>query len=115
MKHKQQQGFSLIGFVFLAAILAVVVVVAAQVVPTVIEYQSIHKAAQRAVDNNTSVIEIRKAFDKSAQADYFTAIKGSDLDILKENDEVFVEFSYQKEIHLVGPAYLLMKYHGRTQ
>jgi len=114
MKHKHQ-GFSLIGFLFIAAILAVVVVVAAQVVPTVVEYQSITKAAQRAVDNNTSVVEIRKAFDKSAAADYFTAVKGSDLEILKENDKIFVEFAFEKEIHLVGPAYLVMKYHGRTK
>ncbi|HEX5804723.1 MAG TPA: DUF4845 domain-containing protein [Macromonas sp.] len=114
MKHIQQ-GFSLIGFLFVASVVALVVVVAAQVLPTVIEFQSISKAAQRAVDNHSSVVDIRKAFDKSASADYFDAIKGSDLEILKDNDKIFVEFSYQKEIHLAGPAYLLMKYHGRTK
>lgn len=112
---RTQQGFSFIGFLFVGVVVALVVVVAAQVVPTVIEYQSILKAAQRAADNHTSVLDIRKAFDKSAQADYFTAIKGSDLEVSKDNDKIVVEFAYDKEIHLVGPAYLLMKYKGRTQ
>ena len=105
MKRKQQ-GVTFLGMVFVGIVVALVGVVAAQVSPTYLEYQSIM---------GNTVAEVRRSFDASAAVDYFTAIKGSDLQISKENDKVVVEFAYNKEIHLAGPAYLVMKYAGRTK
>lgn len=114
MKRKQQ-GVTFLGMLFVGIVVALVGVVAAQVSPTYLEYQSIMKAAQRASEAGNTVAEVRRSFDASAAVDYFTAIKGSDLQISKENDKVVVEFAYNKEIHLAGPAYLVMKYAGRTK
>lgn len=114
MKQKQR-GVTFLGVAFIGAIVAVVAVVAAQVAPTVMEYQAIMKAAQRAAESGSTVVEIRNAFDKSKAADYFEAVSGRDLEISKENDKIVVEFAYNKEIHLAGPAYILMKYRGRTK
>jgi hypothetical protein len=33
----------------------------------------------------------------------------------KENDRVIVEFEYEREIPLFGPAYLLMRYNGSSR
>ena len=114
MKAKQR-GVTFLGIVIVGALVAMVAVVASQVVPTYLEYQSILKAAQRAAGSGNTVAEIRRAFDASAAVEYFTAVKSGDLDISKENDKVVVSFAYDKEIHLAGPAYLVMKYKGRTQ
>ncbi|GAB3183937.1 DUF4845 domain-containing protein [Hydrogenophaga aquatica] len=114
MKQKQR-GVTILGLAFVGALVAVVAVVAAQVAPTVLEYQSIMKAAQRAAESGSTVGEIRSSFDKSKAVDYFEAISGRDLEISKENDKIVVEFAYDKEIHLAGPAYLVMKYRGRTK
>lgn len=114
MKH-QQRGVTFLGIVFIGIVVGVVGVVAAQVAPTYLEYQSILKAAQHAADNGGTVLGIRTSFDKSKAADYFEAISGKDLEISKEDDKVVVEFAYDKEIHLAGPAYLVMKYQGRTR
>lgn len=114
MKH-HQRGITFIGVVFVGIVVGVIGVVAAQVAPTYLEYQSIMKAAQRAAESGTTVAEIRSSFDKSKAVDYFEAISGKDLDISKDNDKIVVEFAYDKEIHLAGPAYLVMKYRGRTK
>ena len=114
MKH-HQRGITFIGVVFVGIVVGVIGVVAAQVAPTYLEYQSIMKAAQRAAESGTTVAEIRSSFDKSKAVDYFEAVSGKDLDISKDNDKIVVEFAYDKEIHLAGPAYLVMKYRGRTK
>jgi Tfp pilus assembly major pilin PilA len=112
--HRRQHGFTFIGLLFVATVVAVLGVLAAKVVPTVIEYQAISRAAQRAAEAGTTVADIRAAFDRSKAVDYFEAVSGRDLLISKENDRIVVEFAYQKEVHLVGPAYLLLKYAGRS-
>jgi hypothetical protein len=34
--------------------------------------------------------------------------------VTKEDDKVVVRFAYQREFHLVGPAYLTLKYSGQS-
>lgn len=113
MKHRQR-GITFLGLLMIGSVVGILAIFASMVVPTYIEYRSILRAAQHAAGAGKSVVEIRNAFDKTAAIDYFTAVKGRDLLISKENDKIIVEFAYQKEIHLVGPAYLLMKYAGRS-
>jgi hypothetical protein len=108
-----QRGLGFIGLLFVGGILAVTGVVIAQVVPTVIEYQSILKAANTSKVGGTPA-EVRSKFDKNNATGYFDAISGKDLDIVKENDRFIVSFAYNKEIHLAGPAFLLLKYSGKS-
>ena len=108
-----QRGMSFIGLLFVGAILACTGIVIAQVVPTVIEYQAIMKACNTA-KIGTSVAEVRTLFDKNKATGYFDAISSKDLVIEKKADRHVVSFAYQKEIALAGPAYLLMKYEGKT-
>jgi hypothetical protein len=108
----QQRGLSLIGLLFVGGTLAFCGVIAAQVVPTLIEYQAIGKAVNKVAASGGSIVEIRNSFDKAQQIDDFKAISGKDLDISKNGDKVVVKFAYSKEIHLGGPAYLLLKYDG---
>jgi Tfp pilus assembly major pilin PilA len=110
----RQHGITFIGLLFVAVVVVVAGIVTAKVVPTVIEYQAISRAAQRAAEAGTTVAEIRASFDRAKSVDYFEAISGRDLVISKENDRIVVEFAYQKELHLVGPAYLMLKYAGRS-
>lgn len=109
----RQRGISFIGLVFVAIVLACVGVVVAQVIPTLIEYQAIYKAANKAKEGST-VPEIRAIFDRAQAIDDFTSVTGKDLDIKKVNDKVVVAFSYEREIPLFGPAYLVLKYKGET-
>ncbi len=108
-----QRGITLIGVLFWGVLLAGGGVLTAQIVPTVVEFQTIQKAVNKAKEGST-VPEVRMLFDKAASIDNITSIKGKDLDVTKENDKVVVSFAYQREIHLTGPAFLTLKYSGKS-
>ena len=110
----RQAGVSLLGFIFVVGVLACVGVLGAQAFPTVLEYQAALKAVQKASAGNT-VGEVKTIFDKAAQIDDINAISGKDLIVSKEGDKVVVAFAYNKEIHMFGPAFLLLKYVGRSK
>jgi uncharacterized membrane protein len=111
---KQQRGISFIGLLFVGAVVAFAGILAAQVLPTLIEFQAITKAASKAAAGST-VPEVRAIFDKASQIDDIHSISGKDLDVTKEGDKTVVSFSYSREIHMAGPAYLLLKYNGRSK
>jgi hypothetical protein len=113
-RASRQRGISFIGLLFVAVILACVGVVMAQVIPTVIEYQAIGKAATKAAEG-TTVPEVRALFDRAQAVDDFKSVSGKDLDVQKVGDRVVVSFAYDREIHLAGPAFLVLKYKGQGQ
>jgi hypothetical protein len=112
--RSRQRGLSFIGLLFVAVVLGLAGVLLVEFVPTFIEYKGVQKAADKA-QQGTSVVEVRTLFDKSASVDNVTSIKGSDIEVTKEGDRIVVSFAYQREIHLVGPAYLTLKYSGRSK
>lgn len=109
-----QRGISFIGLVFVAAVLGCAGVVVAQVIPTLIEWQAIDKAANKAKEGAT-VPEIRAIFDRAQAIDDFKSVSGKDLEIKKVGDKVVVSYAYEREIPLFGPAYLTLKYKGETR
>jgi hypothetical protein len=112
--RQKQRGISFIGLLFVAIVVACLGVVAAQVIPTLIEYQAILKAANKATEGST-VPEVRAIFDRAQAIDDFTSVNGKDLDVQKVGDKVVVSFAYQREIHLFGPAFLTLKYQGQSR
>ena len=109
-----QRGITFVGLVFVGAVVASAGVIAAQVFPTFVEYQSVIKAVNKAEEGN-SVPEVRMIFDKATEIDAISSISGKDLEVTKEGDKVVVRFAYEREIHLVGPAWLTLKYAGRSK
>ena len=109
-----QRGASLIGILFVGGVLVFLGIVGAQVLPTFTEYQTISKAVEKAKASG-SIPEVKSTFDKAAQIDDIKSITGKDLIVTKEGDKTVVSFAYNKEIHLAGPAYLLIKYAGRSK
>lgn len=110
----RQRGITFFGLIFVGVVLAMAGVVAAQVFPTVVELNAVQKAVSKAAEGQ-SVAEIRSLFDKQATIDDIKSISGKDIDVSKEGDKVVVSFSYQREIHLTGPAFLTLKYAGRSK
>jgi len=109
-----QRGISFVGLIFVGGVLACAGVIAAQVFPTVVEYQSVLKAANKSKEGN-SVADVRSIFDKAADIDNIKSISGKDLEVVKEGDKIVVSFAYNREIHLTGPAFLVLKYAGRSK
>ena len=112
--HSSQRGISFIGLLVLGIVLALLAIVGARVVPTATEYMAITKAVKKAAAEGDTVPAVRAAFDRYASVDYIDSISGKELDITKDCDKVVVNFAYDKEIPLFGPAYLLIKYRGSS-
>ena len=114
---RQQRGVTLFGLMFWAILIGMTALVVMRVLPTVNEYYTIQRAVDKvAREGGGTVPEIRNAFEKQKQIEYsITSIGGKDLQITKENDQVVVSFAYDKEIELMAPVYLLIKYEGRSK
>lgn len=115
--RRTARGITLLGLLLWAVIIAMVALVVMRVVPTINEYYTIQRAVDKvAREGGTTVPEIRTAFERQKQIEYaITSISGSDLAITKENDRIVVSFAYAKEIELIPPVSLLIRYEGRSR
>lgn len=86
-------------------------------VPMVSEFYTIQRVVDRiAADAPSTVPAIRQSFDKYADIEQtISSINSKDLDISKENERVVIRFAYEKEIELVNPVFLLIKFSGRSK
>ena len=111
--RSRQRGLSFIGLVLVGALIVAAVAVGAQIVPTALEYVAAKRAIDKAKEGST-VAEVQTIFDKAATINDITSISGKDLDVSKNGDKVVVSFAYNREIHLIGPAFLVLKYQATT-
>ena len=113
----RQRGVTLFGLLFWAIVVGFVALIGIRVLPTLNEYFTIQRAVNRiASEGAATVPEIRSAFEKQKDIEYaITSVSGKDLMITKENDKVVIQFAYDKEIELMKPVYLLIKYEGRSK
>ena len=114
---RQQRGITLFGLLLWAIIIGFVALLAMRVLPTVNEFFTIKKAVNSIVAEGLSTVpEIRAAFERQKQIEYsIQTISGADLDITKENEKVVVRFAYDKEVEIMSPVYLLIKYEGSSK
>jgi len=114
---RRQRGVTLFGLMFWAVLIGFGALITMRVLPTINEYYTIQRAVEKiAREGGTTVPEIRNAFEKQKQIEYsITSVSGKDLNITKENEQVVVSFAYDKEIELMAPVYLLIKYEGRSK
>lgn len=112
-----QRGVTLFGLMMWAIVIGFLALLTMRVLPTLNEYFTIKKAVDKvAVEGGTTVPEIRAAFEKQKEIEYsIQSLSGKDLNITKENDKVVVAFAYDKEIELMKPVFLLIKYEGRSK
>lgn len=114
---RSQRGITLLGLLLWAIIVGFIALVAMRVLPTLNEFFTIQKAVNKvALEGGSTVPEIRAAFEKQRDIEYsIQSITAKDLDITKENDRVVIRFAYNKEIELMAPVFLLIKYEGRSR
>jgi hypothetical protein len=114
---RRQTGFTLVGLLTWAVIISGLALVLMRVFPAITEYRTIQSMVNKvAREGGGTVPAIRASFDRMTQIEYgVTSIASKDLDITKENDEVVIKFAYDKEIELVDPVFLLIKFQGRSR
>jgi hypothetical protein len=114
---RRQRGVTLFGLMAWAIVVGFVALIVMKVLPTMNEFFTIQKAVNKlAQDGGSTVPQIRAAFERTKDIEYsITSISAKDLKITKENEKVVIEFAYDKEIELIAPVFLLIKYEGRSK
>ncbi len=113
----RQRGVTMFGLLFWAIVVGFVALIGMRVLPTLNEYFTIQRAVNKiATEGATTVPEIRNAFEKQKDIEYsISSISGKDLQVTKENDKVVIRFAYDKEVEIMSPVYLLIKYEGSSK
>ncbi len=113
---RRQRGVTLFGLLFWAVIVGFIALLGMRVLPTLNEFFTIKRTINKiATEGAQTVPEIRGAFERQKDIEYsITSISGKDLIITKENEKVVVSFAYDKEIEILKPVYLLIKFEGRS-
>lgn len=112
-ERKPQRGLSMIGFLFVATVVVVCVMIGFRVAPSYIEYYSVTKALEQSLyeaKDLNSAAEIRKAFQKHADAGYIESVSGKDVDVVKNKNEVTASASWTRKLPLVANASLLLDF-----
>lgn len=110
-----QKGLSFIGLVLIGVLAVSVFGIGGQSLPILLENQAVIKAAKKAANEGGTVAQVRENFDRAAQIDNIRSVSGADLDITKSGDQVVVGYEYERQIPLVGPAYLVYRFKDQTQ
>ncbi len=109
---KRQKGLSLFGFIILAAIVGFVMFTAFRCVPAWTEYFSLKKVLQ-ATANEFSVDAtpnaIRSSYERRNAIEDLP-VRGTDLEISKDNGRINLSVSYARKVHIAGNTSLLFDF-----
>jgi hypothetical protein len=102
--RRKQLGISLGGIMVGGFIFIGLALLGMKLLPSYIEFFAIKKAvtAIAAERRTASPGDIRKVFDQRASVDDINTVKGADLEITKEGQDIVINAAYRKEIPLFG-------------
>ncbi len=84
---KRQEGMTFLGFIVVAAVALVLLLVGMKIVPDYMEFSSVKKTIKAVANdpnfNNMTKQEIRTSFEKRASINYITVVNGKDLTFSK--------------------------------
>ena len=109
----RQRGLTMSGFLFVAAVIIVVVMVGFRVMPAYIEYYSIQKALEQSLSDAkdlNSAAEIRNAFQRRADAGYIESVSSKDIEITKSKNEVTATVEWTRKLPMVANASILLEF-----
>ena len=114
--RSRQRGMTFIGVILWGVIIVGGVVIGSKAVPIMIENMNIKKAATKAARQGTTVQEVRAIYDRAQAIDDMTSVKARDLEVTKDKDgKVVVAYSYERDIPIYGPVYLVFRFNDSVK
>jgi len=107
-----QSGLTLIGFLFVAAVIVVVALVGFRILPSYIEYFAVKKAVAGALDDavDGQPATVRRFFERRVGAEYIDSIDWRNLEVTKQNNQIVGSISWEKRMPLVYNVSLLLDF-----
>jgi hypothetical protein len=117
-KGQRQGGLSIIGFMFFAAVVVIAVMVGFRMVPAYIEWLTVQKVLGKTLQDSKegfSLYQFRRDFDLKASADYIDSVRGSDVQVVKEGNDLVASASWTRTLHLIGNVSLLLEFEATAK
>jgi hypothetical protein len=108
-----QRGISILGFIFVAAVVLSVAMLGFRVLPSYIEYYSVQKALKEMLEtarDGETLAQYRRDFDFRSSADYIDSVRGADIDVMRQGNQLVATASWTKTLPLFGNASLLLDF-----
>ena len=112
MNFKHQRGLSLIGFIFIAAIVAFVMFTAFRCVPSLDGYFALKKVLQQVANEfgvDAQPPAIRASFDRRAVIDDLP-VRGKGMEFGRTTGGSRLSIAYQRQVPVVGNMSLLFDF-----
>jgi len=116
MGVEKERGLSMTGFLFTTIVIIIFALVAFRVVPSYIEFFTVQKALDQTMQEVTqpTASEIRRSMDRRLSADYVDSVRSSDVLIGREGNSIVATLSWQKVLHMIGNASILLEFEARS-
>ena len=110
----RQRGISMIGFLFVAAVVVVVTLVGFRMIPAYIEWYTIQKALEASIadTNDPTLANVRRSMERKLNADYADAVRAKDVEVVKNGNTVTAQVSWQKILPMVGNVSILIDFNA---
>jgi hypothetical protein len=111
--RQRQRGLSIVGFIFVAAMAMLAVMIGFRMVPAYIEWYTVKKVMAdtlRTSKEGFTLYQFRRDFDLKASADYIDSVRGADIEVTKDGNQLVATASWQRVLHLVGNVSLLLDF-----
>lgn len=108
-----QCGLSMLGFLFVAAVVVAIVMIGFRTAPSYIEYFTVKKVMAKTLQDSPepfSLGKFRNDFDLKASADYIDSVRGTDIDVVKEGNSLVATATWSNKLHMIGNASLVIDF-----
>jgi hypothetical protein len=111
---RHQRGSSMVGFLFVAAVLLVCALLAFRMIPAYIEYYTVQRALEDAIKevNDPTLANVRRAVERKLSADYVDSVTSKDVEVAKTGNAITAYATWEKKLPLVHNVSLLMEFNA---
>ena len=109
---RNERGITILGFLFVAAVVVVFALVGFRVLPAYIEYFAVQKALQQSLEDipTGNTIDLRRSFERKVSAGYIESVRASDVQVSRQGGSVTASVSWQRVLPMVGNASILLDF-----
>ena len=96
--RQRQRGLSIVGFIFVAAVAMLAIMIGFRMVPAYIEWYTVKKVMTDTLQTSKegfTLYQFRRDFDLKAAADYIDSVRGSDIEVTKDGNQLVATASWQ--------------------
>lgn len=118
MTHHRQQGMTLLGWVFLLAVLGFLVLLALRLMPAYMEYFSVVNSVKSVAEQSTAetpFTEMRRGISRRFQVNSISDVRADDIGIVRDGDGIYLHVDYEVRRPVMGNVDAIVSFERRFE